>query len=336
MAVTKIADIYEPVPFEQAIQEAAVEKNAFIQSGVMVNDARIAGMANVGGSTGDIPFYNAVTADEPDYVTDNDATSSTPAKIGSGKQKYHTANMHKSWSTMDLARELALADPVEAITVGIGGYWATHYEKRIIQSSMGVLANNVAADSSDMLFTVATDAAGAITDAERISGDVVIEGGATMGDAASMLSLIAVHSVVFKKMQKDNLITTIPNAENNSFFNLYLNKYTIIVDDSLPAVAGSNRITYTSILYAAGAMAYGEGSPTQASELEREASAGNGGGQDILHSRKTAIILPYGTSFLAVSVAGQSPTLAELATAGNWDRVYNRKNVNMAFIQTNG
>jgi len=244
--------------------------------------------------------------------------------------------MHKSWSTMDLARELALADPVAAITAGIGGYWATHYEKRIIQSAMGVLADNVASDSSDMLFSVATDTAGAVTDGERIGSDAVVEGAATMGDAASQLSLIAVHSVVFKKMQKDNLITTIPNAQNNSFFNLYLNKYTIIVDDSLPAVAGTNRITYTSILFAAGAVAYGEGAPTMASELERKASAGNGGGQDILHSRKTAIILPYGTSFLAASVAGQSPTLAELGTAGNWDRVYNRKNVNIAFIQTNG
>lgn len=302
----------------------------------MTNDQRIATMAGVGGSVGEIPFFKQITRDEPDYTTDNPGTNSTPAKIGGGKQLYHKANMHKSWSTMDLARELALADPVAAITAGIGGYWASHTQNRVIQSVMGLLADNVANDSSDMLFSVATDDVGAVTDAERIGGDVVIEGGATMGDAASQLSLIAVHSVVFKKMQKDNLITSIPNSDNTAFFNLYLNKYQIIVDDSLPAVAGANRITYTSILFAAGAIAYGESAPLKPSELERNPSAGNGGGEDILHSRKTAIILPYGASFLAASVAGQSPTLAELATAGNWNRVHERKNLSIAFLQTNG
>jgi len=336
MATVQIADIYEPVPFNHAVQESATEKNAFVQSGVMVNDERISQMADVGGTTGDIPFYKPITNDEPDYVTDNPATHSTPANIATGKQMYHKANMHKSWSAMDLARELALKDPVAAITGGIGHYWATHYQNRVIQSSMGLLANNVANDSADMRFSVATDNVAAVTDAERISGDVVIEGAATMGDAAASLSLIAVHSVVFKKMQKDNLITTIPNSDNTAFFNLYLNKYHIIVDDSLPAVAGTNRITYTSILFAGGAIAYGEGKPLKPSALSRSESAGNGGGEDTIHSRKTAIILPYGTSFLAASVAGQSPTLSELAAAGNWDRVHARKNVNIAFIQTNG
>lgn len=336
MAVVQLADIYQPVPFNAGVQEVATELNAFIQSGVMVNDDRIAQMANVGGMIGDIPFYNTLGTPEANYTTDNPASNSTPQKIGSGKQLYHKAAQHQSWSTMDLARELALQDPVGAITSSIGHYWAVMDQRRLIQSSLGVLADNIANDAGDMVYSVATDAAGAITDAERISADVVIEGAATMGDAKRNLAVIAVHSVVKKQMEKQQLISAIRDADNNIEFEVYLGKYRVIVDDEMPAIAGANRITYTSILFATGAIAYGEGSPMVASELERVASSGDGGGQDIIHSRKTNIILPYGTSFIAASVAGQSPTQTELAIAGNWDRVHARKNVNIAFIQTNG
>ena len=337
MATVQLADVYQPVPFNQAVQEAAIERNNFLQSGVMVNDQRIAAMASVGGNTGDIPFYNALsTGTEPNYTTDNPAVNSTPLNNGDNLQKYMKAMQHQSWSAMDLARELSLADPLGAITGRIGHYWSVQTEKRVIQSAMGILADNSANDAGDMIYSIATDDVGAVTDAERISQDAVVEAASTMGDAKESLSLIAMHSVVAKKLEKQGLVTTEHDNQGLPLFQMYANRYRVIVDDSLPAIAGVNRITYTTILYGAGSVAYGEGQPQTPSELERVASSGNGGGETIVHSRRTEIILPYGTSFVAGSVAGQSPTQAELALAANWDRVYNRKNVNIAFLQTNG
>ena len=70
---------------------------------------------------------------------------------------------------MNLAQGIALQDPLMGVTDRIGDYWATDNQKRLINSLQGILADNVANDSGDLLHTVATDAAGAVTDAEKAS-----------------------------------------------------------------------------------------------------------------------------------------------------------------------
>ena len=336
MATVQLTDIYEPTTFNAAMQEEAIELNAFVASGVMVESPQLTAMAATGGRTGELPFYLGLTNDEPNYSTDNPASTSTPANISSDVQTWRLAAMNKSWSTMDLSRELALQDPLGAITNRVGHYWRTALQRRLIQSAMGVLADNVANDSGDMVHDVATDAAGTPTAAELIGADNVIAAQGTLGDHASKLRVIAMHSVPYQRLQSLDLITFRPTSEQNIEIPFYLG-YRVVVDDAMPAVAGSNRITYTSILFAANAFAHGVGSPPNPSELEREASAGDGGGQDILHTRQTHIIHPTGFDFLSASVAGTSPTEAELAAAANWNRVYaHRKNIGIAYLQTNG
>ena len=336
MATTQLANVYVPLVFDAATDEAATEKNLFIQSGVMAENPVISNMASVGGNIGELPFFSPLaTTGEPDYIDDDPTHLATPANIGGAKMIYRRADLHKSWSTMDLARELALIDPLAAITNKIGGWWATQMQKRVIQSAMGLLADNVANDASDMLKDVATDAALPILAADMISADVIIDGAQTMGDAKDSLAAISMHSVVYTNLQKQNLIDYIPNARGEINIPTYLG-YVVIVDDGMPAVAGANRITYTTILFARGAIEYGKGNVLLPSELERVANAGYGGGQDIIHSRRADIIHPHGFAFLSANVAGQSATLAELALAANWNRVMARKNIGMVFIQTNG
>lgn len=336
MATVQIADIYEPVPFNSAVDESAIELNRFVQSGVLMTDPVVMEAANQGGSIGELPFYNPLdVSGEPNYTTDNPATLSVPDKITSGRQIYRKAFLHNSWSTMDLARELSLKDPFGAITSKIGQYWATQTQKRIIATAMGILADNIANDGADMRYSIATDDVAAVSDAERISAEAVILATDTMGDHKEGLAVIAMHSVIYSRLQRQNLISFIPNARGEINIPTYLGKI-VVVDDGLPAIAGTNRITYTTILFARGAIAFGPGSPMVPSELERVPGSGNGGGQTVIHSRRTDLIHPHGTQFLSASVAGQSATLAELNAAANWDRVVQRKNMGIAFLQTNG
>jgi hypothetical protein len=68
-------------------------------------------------------------------------------------------------------------------------------------------------------------------------------------------------------------------------------------------------------------------------ELFRIPAAGNGGGQTVLHSRFNVALHPLGYKWNATSVAGVSPTIAELALAVNWTRVVSqRKSVPLAFL----
>ena len=338
MAVVQIADIYNPLTFGRRVQQAQTDLNSFIASGVAVADGVLQAQIAQGGRTGELAAYNPLTLDEPTYSTDDPAVNSTPAKIAKSVQKFRVASRNKSWSAMDLARELALEDPVGAITNRIGAYWARDDEARVINSFLGVLADNVANDGGDMVIDVATDDAGAVTDAERISGDRVIDALQTIGDHKGMLTTIAIHSQIHARLQKQQLIQYIRDADNNIMFETYMGKR-LIVDDNLPAVAGTNRVTYTCMLFAPGIVANANGRVLNPTELDRKPEAGEGGGQDIIYSRVANVWHPVGFSFLSTTLTGGNDNsqadYGDLQLAANWDRVFQRKNVPMAFLQVN-
>lgn len=334
MATVQLADIYNPLTFARRSQEAQLELNKFINSGVMVSDGALQDQIGAGGNIGEITDYNPLGTPEPNYSNDNPATFSVPNKVNTAKMSFRLTSQNQSWSTMDLSRELALEDPLGAVTGRVGQYWATINERRVIQSMLGILSDNVANDAGDMVVTVATDAAGAPTAAEQISAESVLDAKQTMGDHAALLSTLAIHSAIYTRLQKQNLIDFIPDATGKVMIPTYLG-YTLVVDDSLPAIAGVNRITYTCILFGMGAFGMASGKVMVPSEMERIPGAGNGGGQDIIHSRRSDLIHPLGFSFTSASVAGQSATAAELAAAANWDRVWDRKHIPMAFLQVN-
>jgi len=350
MATVQISDVYDPLTFDEAMQEAQPEKNAFLRAGIITSDPKLEAHLATGGQIGELPFYYALgtsgaggSGTEPNFSSDDPAQSSTPKNITSAKMVYRASYQNQSWSAMDLAREVTnMKDPLGAIVNRVAEYWAINTQNRIIKSAMGVLADNVANDSGDMLVTVATDDAGAVTSAEKISADLIIDARATMGDSVSSAqSLIAVmHSVVYAELQKQQLIEFIPNARGEVNIPTYLG-HMVIVDDGMPAVAGTNRITYTTMLLGAGSFGYGMGSPSTPSEVDRDPASGEGGGQEILYSRTSEIIHPVGFSFSSTSLTGGNgntqASYADLANAANWDRVFaNRKNIQMAFVQSNG
>ena len=333
---TTLADIYDPTIFDQAVDEKAIELNRFLQSGIMQTDARIDAMASGPGSVGDLPFYHSLAVSEPNYSNDDPAAKSTPKKITGAKQTYMSAHMNISFSTMDLARELASKDPLGSIIEGIGGWWATNTERRVISSAYGLMADNIANNSGDMVHDISVADAATATAANLISAEAIITAGATMGDHAPELKAIAMHSVVYNALQIQQLIQFIPNARGEVDIPTYQGKL-VIVDDSIKPTPTTNGFKYTTILFGAGSFAYGRGTPEVPSELYRAPDSGNGGGQSILYSRSTEIIHPYGFAFKDAAIAGITATLAELEAATSWSRVFQfRKNVPIAFLVTNG
>ena len=63
MATVQIADVYNPLTFARREQEAQIELNAFIASGILVQDPLISGQASQGGNIGEltIPMTYLVT-----------------------------------------------------------------------------------------------------------------------------------------------------------------------------------------------------------------------------------------------------------------------------------
>ena len=55
----------------------------------------------------------------------------------------------------------------------------------------------------------------------------------------------------------------------------------------------------------------------------------------VLINRRRYILHPRGVKFTSASVAGDSPTNAELETAANWVRIWEAKNVRLVAITHN-
>jgi hypothetical protein len=335
MAVTRLTDAVVPSVFNPYVLKETKEKTSIFTSGILRNDANLASFLSGGGQTINVPFWKDLPTAEPNTSSDDPAVSATPAKITSGTDIAIRINRNNGWSDADLVAELAGDDPMKAIGSRVAAWWARAFQAHMVAMLKGVFADNIANDAGDMVRTVGTDAVGASVAAERISAENILDTAQTMGDASSVLSTLIMHSVQYTALAKLNLIDFIPDSEGRVNFPSYLG-YKVIVDDGVPAVAGTNRIMYWTFLVGMNAIGWAESPPAVPTETIRKPDQGNGGGVEELWSRRQYIMHPYGIKFTSSSLAGKSPTNTELATAANWDRVVvERKQVSLALLRSN-
>ena len=336
MATTRLSDIIDVVVYQDLPQVNGPELTAFFQSGVVTRNGLLDQLANAAGKTAELPFWNDLDASaEVNYSNDNPADTATPQKIAQGEQVARKAFVNQGWQAADLASELALgATAMEAVRARTSMYFQRQWQRRLIAATNGVLADNVANDSGDMVVDVAADAIASQTSSTLFNRDAFTEAVYTMGDAATQLTAMAVHSAVMKQMVKNNDIEFIPDSQGNLTIPTYMG-LRVIVDDGMTVTAGTtDGFKYTSVIFGPQAFGYGVGTPETPVEVEREASQGNGGGIETLWERNTWILHPFGFQQTGTP-AGVSFTQAELATAAVWDRVLDRKLIPMSFLITN-
>jgi hypothetical protein len=334
---TQLADIIDVTVFQDLPAVNSPEKTAFWDSGVIASSPLLNNLANAAGKKAELPFWKDLDQTSgPNNSTDNPATIATSEKITQGEQISRKFFLNKGWSVSDLASELAMGPKaMNQIRSRVDTYWTRQWQRYLIATTNGVLADNVANDSGDMVIDVAAEVLGSQTAATKFSRSNFTSAAFTMGDAFTMTGAIAVHSSVYKQMVDQDDIDFIPDSKGQMTIPTYMGKR-VIVDDLMTVTAGTTSgFKYTTILFGDSAMGYGVGSPDVPVEIEREAAQGNGGGIETLWTRKTEIIHPFGFQSTGTPADGFSLTLAELAAATSWDRVVERKNVPLAFLITN-
>lgn len=345
MASVMLADVIIPAVYMSYGAIDSPELSAFFQSGVAVRNAVLDAAFVAGGTTANLPFWNDLDATiEPNYSTDAVTDVATPNKVTAAKMITRVANMNQGYSAADLVAELAGSNPMQRIRNRFGTYWTRQWQRRMIAVVRGVLANNIANNAGDMVNSIALETLAGQTSANMFSRSAFTGAAFTLGDAVEAIQAMAVHSVVYKRMLDNDDISferpsqTDPNIPMNPAGNIpfFLGKR-VIVDDGMPVIAGTTSgFKYVSALFGPGFIGYGENTPLTPVETYRRPDQGNGGGIEQVWERKSMILHPYGHMFNSASVAGQSPTYAELMLAANWTRVVVRKNVPVAFLITNG
>ena len=332
----RLSDVIVPEVFYPYMQNATTAKSAIFSSGILRSDADLAKKLAGGGRTFNVPFWNDLDDAESDIGDDDPTNDATPGGITTGKDIARRQVRTRGWSTTRLVAELAGDDPVKAIGNRVGDYWTRQFQAILVNTLRGVFADNIANDSSDMVNDIGTDANSTPGAAELVSADAILDTRQTMGDALEALDTIIMHSVIYTRLGKQNLIDFIPNSEGKAIFPSYLG-YRVVIDDGCPAIAGTYRTKYHTYLVGKGAVGWAEHKLPNAVSTDNDESAAGGMGVEELWTRRSFAMHPYGIKFTDSSVAGEFPTNTELRTAANWNRVYaERKQIKMALLITNG
>lgn len=336
MATVQLADIIDVTVFQDLPAVNSPEKTAFFQSGIVTRNSLLDGLATAAGKVAELPFWNDIDPTvAPNLSTDNPATIATPDKVNQGEQIARKAFLNKGLSATDLASEIAMGPrAMEHIRNRVDTYWLRQWQRRLIAATNGVLADNIASNSGDMVVSIASQSIAGQSATTRFNRDAFTDAVYTMGDAATNLRAIGVHSRVMAQMVKNDDIVYIPDSMGQLTIPTYMG-LRVIVDDGHTVTAGTtDGFIYTSVLYGEGAFGYGDGAPLNPVEVEREAAQGNGAGVETLWTRKTWILHPFGFQQTGTP-ASVSFSLAELAAATSWSRVVERKNVPLGFLRTN-
>jgi len=336
MATVQLADIIDVKVFQDLPAVNSPEKTAFYQSGIVTRNSLLDGLATAAGKVAELPFWNDIDPTiAPNLSNDNPASIATAAKVAQGEQISRKAFLNKGLSATDLASEVAMGPrAMEHIRARTDTYWLRQWQRRLIASTNGILADNIASNSGDMVKSVASESIAGQSAATKFNRDAFTDAVYTMGDAATQLRAIGVHSAVMAQMVKNNDIVYIPDSQGQLTIPTYMG-LRVIVDDGHTVTAGTtDGFKYVAGRYGEGAFGYGDGAPINPVAIEREEAQGNGAGVETLWTRKTWILHPFGYQSTGTPTA-VSFSLAELAAATSWSRVVERKNVPLGFLITN-
>ena len=336
MATTRLSDIIDVVVYQDLPQIEGPEKTAYFESGLVTRNPLLDQLASSPGKLAELPYWNDLDGSaEVNYSSDDPGSSATPQKIAQGEQIARKAFVNQGWQAADLASELALgARAIDQVRNRTDRYFERQWQRRLIATTNGIIADNVANDGGDMVVDVASESISGQDAGTKFNRDAFVEATNTLGDRYDELTAISVHSAVYAQMVKNDDIDFIPDSEGRLTIPTYLG-LRVIVDDGMNVEAGgTDGFKYTSVLFGAGAFGYGVGNPEVPVEIERYADQGDGGGVETLWVRNTWILHPFG--FQATGTpSGVSFTQSELATASTVDRVIERKNIPLAFLVTN-
>lgn len=350
---TQLQDVIIPEVFTPYTYLRTEEKSRLIQSGMLTRSPELDAALAGAGLTFKMPGFNDLDNDAERISTDDSvpfagpygsdgATVTLPAgqafppnprKITTFTHTAVRLSRNNSWSSMDLVATLAGVDPMNVIGDRVADYWARRLQAAFVAMWRGVCRNNDASYGGD--YTMDVSGSAFVDGVTNFSAAAFLDAAQTMGDSQNYLTGMMVHSVIYNRMQKNNLIDFIPDSEGRVNIPVFLG-HQVVIDDGMPR----NGNVYETWLFGEGASVMGRGSAKVPTEVDRKPGGGNGGGQDVLYSRVEWSLHPVGHGFVGINIPEGGP--ANTGTAGpdldeatSWGRAFReRKMIKFARLIT--
>lgn len=323
MAVTNYSNmVVVPEKFTAYTLDRTTEKSALVRSGIAVSDSIAAQLINglpQGGRFITMPHFDALTGDDDIFSE----TALTASNVTTGTETATILMRQKAWGATDLARVLGGADPMAAIGNLVSDWWLEKEQaiylsilKGLLDPSAGCLKEHV----NDI--TAMSDAAACISVAAALDTKQ------TLGDHASSLGMVFMHSATYTYLQKNQQIVTEYDSDLKINIDFYLG-YRVIVDDGMPVADGK----YTTYFLGSGALIRQDGSPAGfiGTETDRDKLAAT----DYLINRRCMVLHPRGCSWNVNATYPDGlyyPTNTMLANPANWALATSHKKVPVAAL----
>lgn len=294
----------EPTKFTNFTIREALNKNLFVQSGVMGEDKNIEIPEK--GRKVHIPEWNDLDGDE-DILTENKDIEI--GKVSVADDEAAIITRVKSFGRTDLSAEFMGDDPMGLISARFAAWWTRQDQKRLItflNGAMGAFNDNT------------LDISTLTTGAENIDGYSVVDAESLLGDRGSDLKMMAIHSHTYYAMKKQDMIEIEKDSQGKDIAT-YQGKR-LLVDDGMPHDSG----VYTTYLFGGGAIAYREGSIRHSTEVARDSRTQ--GGRDFVIQRRKMIMHPRGIKWIGTPV-NETATNEELGSKANWNLVHDPKRI---------
>jgi hypothetical protein len=330
MSETRLTNAIVPDIFTDYTVEPSIYKSRLFQSGVMAQDAGVSALLGGGGEIYNLPFWQDISGGSGDIPSETAAA--TINNLAALKQTFRKQARNKAWGSNDLVAIYAGSDPITDLANMVNNYWAQAFDQIAINTVRGVVADNLANDSGDLVNDISSNS-GSLS---YFSDTGVIDAQAKLGENGTVgandlnnggYAAILVHPLTYAWMRKQNLIDFVPISDQPRPLEMYMSMQ-VIVDRN----AYVNSTTYDSYIFKSGALRFGI--TTQGylpTEIYRDPSTGFG--IDQLYTRRTFAIHPVGCAWADTSVAGVSPTDAETYAATNWNRVFQKENMGFVILR---
>jgi hypothetical protein len=330
------SDIIIPEVFTPYVLEQTTLRDAFLASGVVQPMAEL--NATEGGDYINVPFFKANLSGDFEVLTDS--TSLTPGKITADKQVGVILHRGRAFESRDLAALAAGADPMAAIGAKIADYVANQRQKDLLSCLAGVFGTLGTTTSAAAFFGLTIDGESGDTPTV-LSPRHVAEARSLLGDQGDKLAAVAMHSKVYYDLVERRAIdyvsagdarftadaTANPAAFGGSIAGAYGGDNSVptymglrvIVSDDVQVEGSGASSEYATYFFTQGAIASGEQMGMQ-TETDRDILAKSDAMSIDLHY----CYHPVGSKW---GVTTSNPTRAQLATVGNWSKVYELKNL---------
>lgn len=323
------SDLIVPEIFTPYVIEQTTLRDAFLSSGVVQPMAEL--NATEGGDYINVPFFKANLTGDFEVLTDS--SSLTPGKITADKQVGVVLHRGRAFESRDLAALAAGADPMAAIGAKVADYVANQRQKDLIKCLEGVFGG-LTSNTGAAFAGLSLDLSGMTALGPRQCA----KARSLLGDQGDKLTAVAMHSAVYYDLVERKAIDYVTNTEarlstaatgassinaiggsisgayENPTVPTYMGLRVIVSDDLAPTSTN-----YPVYFFTAGAIGSGEQMGLN-TETDRDILAKSDAMSIDLHY----VYHPIGAKWTTGTV---NPTQAQLATIGNWSKVYETKNL---------